>query len=89
MEIFGADASPLIGGGVTLGGALLAVMATLRYIKRTEEDSVEGMRVTIRHMEQQLVTCREESRKMNEQINRLTEAFRMAGLPFPDGFWDQ
>ena len=83
------DPNALVGGGLTLGGALLAVMATLRYVKNTEDDSVAGLRSTVAHMEAQLVTCREESRKMSQQINRLVEAFRLAGLPFPDGFWDQ
>ncbi len=83
------DPNAIVGGGLTLGGALLAVMATLRYVKNTEDDSVAGLRTTVTHMEAQLKQCREESRMMHEQINRLIEAFRLSGLPFPDGFWDQ
>lgn len=83
------DPNALVGGGLTLGGALLAVLATLRYVKNTEDDSVAGLRETVAHMEAQLRLCRDESRKMHDQINRLVEAFRLSGLPFPDGFWDQ
>lgn len=83
------EPNALLGGGLTLGGALLAVLATLRYVKNTEDDSVAGLRATVAHMESQLVQCREESRKMHDQITKLIEAFRWSGLPFPDGFWDQ
>lgn len=83
------DPNTWVGGGITLGGALLAVLATLRYVKNTEDDSVAGLRQTVSHMEGQLALCRRESEQMHRQINRLVEAFRLSGLPFPDGFWDQ
>jgi hypothetical protein len=83
------DTTPIIGGSITFAGALLAVLATLRYIKNTEDDSVLGMRATIAHMEDQLDSCRRESVRMQRQLDRLIEAMRMSNLPFPDGFWDQ
>lgn len=74
--------------GVTAGGALLAVIATLRYVKNTEEDSVAQLRQTVTHLEQQVTKCRRESEQIQKQLNKLVAAMRMSNTPFPDGFWD-
>jgi hypothetical protein len=50
-----------VGGGVAvLGGVTIAVLSTLRYIKRTEDDVVDNLRVEIKRLEAQVADARAE-----------------------------
>lgn len=88
MGFLGAAESPLIAGGFTIAGSMLAVLATLRYIKRTEDDSVNGLRARVRDLEAEVKNCREEAREFRAQIERLISYLRLQGHGVPDGFWD-
>lgn len=72
----------------TGGGVCLAVIATLRYVKNTEADSVDTLRDTVAHLEQQVKNCRAESAQFRRQIEQLVVLLREQGLGVPDGFWD-
>ena len=56
----GVDAQQLGGGIAVLGGVTLAVLSTLRYIKRTEDDVVDNLRTEIIRLQAQVAEARAE-----------------------------
>ena len=84
-----------VGGGIAvLGGVTLAVLSTLRYIKRTEDDVVHNLRDEITRLEVQMVEARTqvvavrvENARLHRQIEILVKLLRQTGVDIPDDFW--
>lgn len=90
----GVDAQQVAGTSVVLGGAALALLATARYMKSTEDDVVDNMREEVLRLKGEVAACREEhvaSRlerdRMHRQIDMLVKIIRQTGVEIPEEFW--
>jgi hypothetical protein len=83
-------ANEVAAGVLTVSGGLLAILATLRYVKRTEDDTVDGLRDRVRELAAEVEQCRVESREarreralLHLQIDSLMRAIRAHGIEIP------
>lgn len=88
------DVQQVSGGVAVLGGVTLAVLSTLRYIKRTEDDVVDHLREEITRLETQMVEARAQvvqvradNARLQRQVEILVKLLRQTGVDIPDDFW--
>ena len=91
--IFGVQEQEAIGAVAAAGGALIALVATLRYVKSTEDDTVDGLRVTLAEIRTELAECRRESQLsriernlQHRQIDWLFRVLAASDVEMPEGF---
>lgn len=81
------DPNQIAGLGFVGSGALLALVATLRYVKNTEDGTVDNLHAEIRRLNGIVETNRVENQRMHRQIDMLVSILRRAGITIPDEFW--
>lgn len=91
--ILGASSDPqiFIPAGFGLASAIAAVLATARYIKRTEDDTVDNLREQTQHLEERCARCETEAAELrvdnvllHRHIGFLVRAMLAAGLEVPE-----
>lgn len=92
--LLGVDAQQVGGGAAVLGGVTLAVLSTMRYIKRTEDDVVDNLRVEITRLKAQVAearseveTIRADNARLHRQLEVLVRVIRESGTAIPADFW--
>lgn len=88
------DPASLVPVGAGLVGATAAMVATLRYIKRTEDSTVDNLVETVDRLEERCAKCERETeelrvdnRLLHRQVGWLLRRFSPAEIP--DGFPDR
>lgn len=81
------DPSQIAGLGFVGSGALLALVATLRYVKHTEDDTVDNLRIEIDRLRADLDAARVFHGRQTRQIDMLVKIMRQNGIEIPDEFW--
>ena len=92
--VLAVDAAQVGGGGLVLGGVTIAVLSTMRYIKRTEDDVVDNLRVEITRLQAQVAearsevaTLRADNQRLHKQLEVLVRVIRESGTAIPADFW--
>lgn len=81
------DPSQFAGLGFVGAGAVLALVSTLRYVKHTEDGTVDNLREEIDRLNQEQEANRRERTRMHRQIDMLVKILRQNGIDIPDEFW--
>lgn len=83
----------LIPAGLGFSGAMAAVIATARYVKHTEDDTVSNMRLAAKDLVERAQRCEAEMRELRAEVGLLHRqvAFLMrvidrSDLEMPPGF---
>ena len=81
------DPGQLGGLGFVAVGAITALLATLRFVKHTEDGTVDGLREELDRLRRDLDAARMLHDRQNRQIDMLVKILRQSGIEIPEEFW--